>query len=480
MFTSRVRTLAVLSFLIGASCNVQAQDTYTASALGVAQPGTGVGARALGLGGAFLAVADDYSALYWNPAGLAQLRYNELSIGLSGLFNGTDANFLSTSAHSTTTNQVVDQIGLVYPVPMRSGSALAFGIGFNRIADFTRLWTFGAVNPTSSIVSYDTRTTTDFANSIPYMAYLAGYVNGVPTTPITGGLRQSGDVDVRGGLNAFSIGGGGELAEGLFLGATINIYTGEYNYSRIYRESDVNNVYNQIDTVNWTTSDLYEYAQTDTVETSITGIGGTIGLLYDFNHQGAFGLTFTFPSSFHMSRNAHTAAQASFDNGDRTSLLTYVSHDDYDVTTPMTFGGGLSWRPVQGLIVAGSGQFIDYSQVELSSGGYYNGYSAPLRENFRSTYAYQIGAEYKVPVINIGVRAGYFFAQAPYTALAANDGTKGFSVGASVVLAQRGVLELAYVNTTSQAVSMNYDATSEVFTKTTAGQVHLNFGYRFK
>jgi long-chain fatty acid transport protein len=33
----------------------------------------GYGAAALGLGGAFVAVADDLSAIYWNPAGLAQL-----------------------------------------------------------------------------------------------------------------------------------------------------------------------------------------------------------------------------------------------------------------------------------------------------------------------------------------------------------------------------------------------------------------------
>jgi len=33
----------------------------------------GVGARALGMGGAFTAIADDPSAAYWNPSGLAQI-----------------------------------------------------------------------------------------------------------------------------------------------------------------------------------------------------------------------------------------------------------------------------------------------------------------------------------------------------------------------------------------------------------------------
>ena len=39
----------------------------------------GVGSRALGLGGAYVAVADDITATYWNPAGLAQLAKDGLT-----------------------------------------------------------------------------------------------------------------------------------------------------------------------------------------------------------------------------------------------------------------------------------------------------------------------------------------------------------------------------------------------------------------
>jgi hypothetical protein len=40
----------------------------------------GVGARALGMGGAFVGIADDVTACFWNPAGLSRLSQRELSL----------------------------------------------------------------------------------------------------------------------------------------------------------------------------------------------------------------------------------------------------------------------------------------------------------------------------------------------------------------------------------------------------------------
>ena len=52
----------------------------------------GVGARAMGLSGAFVAVADDASAPYWNPAGLAQLNRPEIQGMYGSYFNDKDRN----------------------------------------------------------------------------------------------------------------------------------------------------------------------------------------------------------------------------------------------------------------------------------------------------------------------------------------------------------------------------------------------------
>ncbi len=73
--------LALLLFLLPAIpsycqyvTNVSAVGTTAASFLEIE-----VGSRAIGMGGAFVAVADDASAIYWNPAGLSRLEKSELT-----------------------------------------------------------------------------------------------------------------------------------------------------------------------------------------------------------------------------------------------------------------------------------------------------------------------------------------------------------------------------------------------------------------
>ena len=40
----------------------------------------GVGPRASAMGGAFIGLADDYSAVYWNPAGITQIQGMEVTV----------------------------------------------------------------------------------------------------------------------------------------------------------------------------------------------------------------------------------------------------------------------------------------------------------------------------------------------------------------------------------------------------------------
>lgn len=60
----------------------------------------GAGARALAMGGAFTALADDSNAVYWNPAGLASVERREVSASHAELADGVRHDF-AAYAHPT-------------------------------------------------------------------------------------------------------------------------------------------------------------------------------------------------------------------------------------------------------------------------------------------------------------------------------------------------------------------------------------------
>jgi hypothetical protein len=85
----------------------------------------GVGVRPMSLGGAYVALADDASALFWNTAGLSQLENREFIASYSALYYGLDLQLYDGRR---------DQLGyhlLAYAHPLKTGSKLSsFGIGW--------------------------------------------------------------------------------------------------------------------------------------------------------------------------------------------------------------------------------------------------------------------------------------------------------------------------------------------------------------
>lgn len=132
--TSRTRLrggLAALALLAGLATPASAQFTLGQQRAGTSS-GTflkiGLGARAVGMGEAFVAVANDPTAIFWNPAGLASMQRQELSI--NHIWWPGDVNY----AH------------LAYVMPVRRlGGSLAFQLGAltTQIDETTELQPFG-------------------------------------------------------------------------------------------------------------------------------------------------------------------------------------------------------------------------------------------------------------------------------------------------------------------------------------------------
>jgi hypothetical protein len=101
-----VLLLFVIFLLTSVGSGEAAEEFEKVGTIGAQFLKIGIGARATAMGGAFTAVADDASSLYWNPAGIARLHYRALSFSHTAWFADIQLN----------------QIGYIFSVPFLPGA----------------------------------------------------------------------------------------------------------------------------------------------------------------------------------------------------------------------------------------------------------------------------------------------------------------------------------------------------------------------
>lgn len=134
-------TLVTCVFLISLPNSSQAQLIPN---LGGQRSGTaavqffkiGVGARAVGMGGTFVAVANDASALYWNPAGIVEFRSNQLFFSHINWLVDIKHDFVGYVHHIDGTNSIGVSVTTLYTddmmetteyQPFGTGNYFSFG-----------------------------------------------------------------------------------------------------------------------------------------------------------------------------------------------------------------------------------------------------------------------------------------------------------------------------------------------------------------
>lgn len=106
----------------------------------------GSGARALGMGGAFIAQADDATAASWNPGGLYQLKKPEISF-VGAIVNREEDNRFATNPEADGREQIsyaaINYMSVVYPFqPLPGGQRLIVSANYQRLYDMRRSWRF--------------------------------------------------------------------------------------------------------------------------------------------------------------------------------------------------------------------------------------------------------------------------------------------------------------------------------------------------
>lgn len=103
----------------------------------------GSGARAMGVGGAFVAVADDATAASWNPGGLPQLQKPEVSVVYALERRRETRSSLSLpdlEGEETTTLSNLNYLSMVYPFGLARRN-MVFSLNYQRLYDFDREFT---------------------------------------------------------------------------------------------------------------------------------------------------------------------------------------------------------------------------------------------------------------------------------------------------------------------------------------------------
>jgi hypothetical protein len=408
----------------------------------------GAGARGLGMGGAFIGVADDGSAASFNPAGLAQLRRSELAlVGFGHKVETTVPNpDTGLTEQESSSHRAPDFFGLAVPFEV-AGKNLTVQLSYQRSVDL-----FGK----GRAFTRDTVPFRELRIALPGSARVAADV--VP--------EQSG------AFHTVSATGAYQLTQRLSFGASVNYWMADWTSegSVVYRITTLGTP--TVKPVTITTS-----SRTFVHEQKMRALNVNAGLLLRYPRV-SIGAVLRMPFVGHY--DLDETGQVSTTEGTRATL---------DVPVVATMNGRLHWsqtagfggalRPLSGLTLAAdysrstwSGAFLEDvpdGVLLTPTDPLVNGEQPPpsfSNRNFfdlapasqtttADTSEWRAGAEYLVslPKLVVPLRLGLFRSHSPIRELGTNQSreTSGFTFGSGLNFS-RLVFDIAYERRTSEGV----------------------------
>jgi len=474
-----------LAFLAPVAANAQFNE-----ALLLSQDPLPSGSRGMAMGGSLISAADGVDALEFNPAALALLPRNDFTLSLFNRGYSSDAEFLGMSSDASQSQFSLSSIGIAYKYPTVVGH-FATGISFDRVQDYTSSYSFSAVNKNSSLFN-----TQGFLQQLPSgddLAYDLGLTYDIPssgpytfTTPFSGGNLETGTVNTSGGLNAVRLGGGVDIAEGVSVGATLNILFGEYDYVRNYTESNVNNI--AYDTGSAAPANFQTATITDAVHQDQSGYSIKLGLLVKESIVN-FGLTLETPQYMHIDETSSRSGVADFGGPSPVEYAgSFSDAESYDVITPLKLGAGASVHAL-GFTGSASVSYTNLSNLQFENSSVdMTAENQMASDSLRAVLSWQLGAEYKIPGIGIALRAGFDYEPSPYKGDPSSYDTKIISAGLGIPIGKRFAIEAVYrhssYNTIHNIYQMVEGETSPGDANITSDNVDINdvamtFQYKF-
>lgn len=408
-------------------------------------------ARSIGFGNALGSIGGDFSSLSVNPAGIGIYRSSEITFTPSMKTNGTSSDYLNQTTDDNNSRFTINNIGAVFTSTARGKQykksdwkSISFGVGFNRIADFNRNYSYQGTNNTSSAslvfeldaINYpgDINNTATFAG-LGYQSFLldtSSALGGYATlVPFESGIDQRRTVQERGGITDIAIAVGGNYQEKLMLGATLGIPSLHYKRTSTIQEFDNSGNNNN-------NFDNFTYGET--LDTRGTGVNLKLGFIYKFNEAFRAGAAFHTPTRYSLTdvQNRYVISNTEgyklsqgYNDGPVTRVDAPTNEYQYNMTTP--------WRGVvsAAAIIAKKGfitvdyEFVNYKSARLHfediDADYETSVNTGIKNMYRGASNLRIGGEMRLDMLMVRLGFGYY--GSPYQKSYANAERMDVSAG---------------------------------------------------
>lgn len=402
MKTKQILFLIILFLPIAAPFTKSSFAQQVPTSINAVPLPVGSGARALGMGGAFIAVADDATAASWNPGGLTQLERPELSVVGSFLSTHMDFDPGNTGFFSLGNEDVsrgdLNYASVAYPFKV---------LGKNLVA---------ALNYQQK---YDFHMNVDF-----------------DLTDDVFGINEDINIDFKskGGIGALTPAISMQVIPKLSIGIAVNYYTDEFFGDYAWKETLKLSGFGTdgVDTINDTAKSVREFK-------NFQAVNVTAGMLWDVWEEEeqclTFGAVYHSPYTADVDRIIDSQSTSNFSG----SISTFSNHirEHFEIDYPMSFGAGLGFRHSDALSFSLDVTWTDWSEFEQENEETGEktrplGLGVSTDRDIDDTYAVRLGTEYLIfrQKMIIPVRGGLFYEPRP----SLDDPTDvyGVSVGSGI------------------------------------------------
>ncbi|MCK4727991.1 MAG: outer membrane protein transport protein [Desulfobacterales bacterium] len=403
--------LFLLVMLLFSSNGLQAATLFQQVGVSSSPNPVGSGARAMGMGGAFIAIADDATAASWNPAGLIQLEKPEVSI-VGAYFDRREE--FSSAVHPEIKNTgEIDDFNINYfsaTYPFRFHRNMVVSVNYERLYEFERSFDY----------QYD---------------YSSAGLD----------LSQNKHFSQNGHVGALGLAYAIEITPRLSLGATLNIWTDnllwENEWEETFTEHGVGTQGGNPLTIDTRYTDKYS---------DFSGVNANFGLLWNMNKYLTLGAVIKTPFDASIHHDYRFTQTSIFGPPVSTTVSNQQSiSEDVELRMPLSYGMGLAWRVSDALsfdLDVYRTHWSDYVLTDSQGNNFSPIDGRPeSTSDVEDTMQVRIGGEYlfisqKTNMV-VPVRAGFFYDPEP-----SHGDVKdfyGIAVGSGIAY-KRFIFDVAY------------------------------------